>query len=191
MARVTRGRGTTKMLKWPRKPMIKITFSLLPAIFIISSIQPANAERAAFVAEEKDASSELMLHHLLHLGSWMVWAAVYVFLMEGSPTFEDTMGKIELSSPVAIVSNILIRLLYNMIQSWSVISGSLQRSCCGCSTLYPFSTKTREVSGNPSLTSERFLETLGFWGSTDSLSSSSILPKGVNQEIPPCSSQSK
>ena len=69
------------------------------------------------------------------------------------------MGKIELSSPVAIVSNILIRLLYNMIQSWSVISGSLQRSCCGCSTLYPFSTKTREVSGNPSLTSERFPET--------------------------------
>ena len=100
-----------------------------------------------------------MLLHLLHLGSWMVWAAVYVFLMEGSPTFEDTMGKIELSSPVAIVSNILIRLLYNMIQSWSVISGSLQRSCCGCSTLYPFSTKTREVSGNPSLTSERFPET--------------------------------
>ena len=142
MARVTRGRGTTKMLKWPRKPMIKITFSLLPAIFIISSIQPANAERAAFVSEEKDASSELMLHHLLHLGSWMVWAAVYVVLMHVSPSFENAMGKIEMSSglnstsviflgcPVAIVSSILIRLLHNRVQTWSIISSG--RSCCGC-----------------------------------------------------------
>ena len=120
----------------------KITFSLLAAIFPISSTRPANAERAAFVAEEKDASSELMLHHLLHLGSWMVWAAVYVILMQVSPTFEETMGKIEMSSglnstsviflgcPVAIVSSILIRLLHNRVQTWSIISSG--RSCCGC-----------------------------------------------------------
>ena len=85
-----------------------------------------------------------MLHHLLHLGSWMVWAAVYVVLMQVSPTFKDTMGKIEMScslnstwviflgSPVAIVSSILIRLLYNRVQVWSIISGSSDRSCCGC-----------------------------------------------------------
>ena len=72
----------------------------------------------------------------------MVWAAVYVILMQVSPTFEETMGKIEMSSglnstsviflgcPVAIVSSILIRLLHNRVQTWSIISS--ERSCCGC-----------------------------------------------------------
>ena len=73
-------------------------------------------------------------------------------------------------------------------------------------TLYPCSTKTREVLGNPSPTPERFPETRGksqgsreiwraegmdfpippeFWWSTDNLSASIFL-QGVDQKILPC-----
>ena len=75
-------------------------------------------------------------------------------------------------------------------------------------TLYPCSTKTREVLGNPSPTPERFPEgeargksrglrkilraegmdfllRLEFWWSTDNLSSSIFL-QGVDQKILPC-----
>ena len=72
-------------------------------------------------------------------------------------------------------------------------------------TLYPCSTKTREVLGNPSPTPERFPETREsqgsreiwraegmdfpippeFWWSTDNLSAS-IFRQGVDQKILPC-----
>ena len=125
----------------------KITYSLLASIFPISSTKPSNAERRGadgvpLVLEEKDTSSELTLLILLHLGSWMVWAVVYIILMQVNPSFEDAMGKVEVSSgldstwtvclgcPLAGILSIGLRLLYNEFEPWSVVSS--ERSCCSC-----------------------------------------------------------
>ena len=126
----------------------RITYSLLAAIFPISSPRPASAERrradGVLLVQEKDASSELMLLHLMHLGNWMVWAVVYLVLMQVSPAFEDAMGKVKESSeldstwvvclacPVAWLSSILCRVIYNKVQTWILLSSSSQRSCFAC-----------------------------------------------------------
>ena len=85
-----------------------------------------------------------MLLHLLHLGNWMVWAVLYLVLMQVSHAFEDAMGKVMVSSnldstwvvclgcPIACLFSILSRVIYNRVQTWSLISSSSQRSCFSC-----------------------------------------------------------
>lgn len=126
----------------------RITYSLLAAIFPISSPKPAKRTGADGVSvpvvEEKDSSSELMLLHLLHLSNWIVLAAVYIVLMQVSSSFVDAMGNVEaasgldstwivfVGSPVSCILSIGFRLLYNKVQPWSIVSGASKRSCCSC-----------------------------------------------------------
>ena len=130
----------------------KFTYSLLAAIFPVSSTRPTmeveggeddDSERVCFV-QEKDASSELTLLHILHFGTYLASTTIYTVLMLTNLAFVNAMGKVEGSSglnsslvifvgcPVASLLSILARLLHTKTEPWSIIQRSTKRSCCSC-----------------------------------------------------------
>lgn len=131
----------------------RITYSLLAAIFPISSKRPMKTEEGEeegentgrIVAELKDSSSELVLLHILHFLNMSTWAAVYAVLLETIPEFSEAMGKIEqanginsswaifLGCPVACLLSILARVAYNRVEPWRMINGSLKEDSCSLS----------------------------------------------------------
>ena len=110
----------------------KITYSLLAAIFPVSSPRPRNQDKRktdAVIADgEKNSYSELTCLHFLHLLTYLAGAATYVVLSKTSPAFNETMGKIESSSgvnsswviflgcPIACLFSVLARLLFNRVE---------------------------------------------------------------------------
>ena len=129
----------------------KITYSLLAAIFPLSSQKPAREEEekpgAVIAKGEKNAYSELTLLHLLHLLTTLAGTGIFVGLIMTNSAFNEGMGKIESSSgvrsvwvicvgcPAAFVGSILARLLYNRVEPWRMVRGPLNRSCCSCCPL--------------------------------------------------------